>query len=115
MPLDCHGGRLTLAAAVREGLRCRFVIGERVPGSYRDDASGNHFLFRLLNVGAIDVVPAGTDMAAAMKRVADGVPVQRRRTDVMPAIALGFPQRRPVFDVERRGDGGKRGPPGLTG
>lgn len=115
MPLDRHGGRLTLAAAVREGLQCRFVIEERMPGSCRDDASGNRFLFRLLGVEAIDVVPAGTDMAAAMQRVANGMPVQRRRTDVMPAIALGFPQRRPVFDVERRGDGGKRGPPGSTG
>ena len=40
--------RITLAAAVKEGLKCRFVIEERVPDSYRDDASGNHFLFRLL-------------------------------------------------------------------
>jgi D-cysteine desulfhydrase len=62
--------RITLAAAVKEGLKCRFVIEERVPGSYRDDASGNHFLFRLMGVDAIDVVPAGTDMAAAMAGVA---------------------------------------------
>jgi D-cysteine desulfhydrase len=63
--------RITLAAAVTEGLKCRFVIEERVPGSYRDDASGNHFLFRLYGVEALTVVPAGTDMAAAMQRVAD--------------------------------------------
>ena len=37
--------RLTLAAAVREGLRCRLVLEQRVAGSYRSDASGNNLLF----------------------------------------------------------------------
>jgi D-cysteine desulfhydrase len=63
--------RITLAAAAKEGLRCRFVIEERVPHSYRADASGNHFMFRLLGVEALTVVPAGSDMAAAMQQVAD--------------------------------------------
>ncbi|HEX7001331.1 MAG TPA: pyridoxal-phosphate dependent enzyme, partial [Trueperaceae bacterium] len=39
--------RLTLAAACAEGLACRLVIEERVPGSYDEDASGNNMLFRL--------------------------------------------------------------------
>lgn len=65
-------------------MRCRFVIEERVPDSYRDDASGNHFLFRLLGVEAIDVVPAGTDLAAAMQRVADGLAAQGRKAYVIP-------------------------------
>ncbi|MGA8391023.1 MAG: pyridoxal-phosphate dependent enzyme, partial [Burkholderiaceae bacterium] len=30
--------RITLAAAVKEGLKCRFVIEERVPGSFREEA-----------------------------------------------------------------------------
>lgn len=76
--------RITLAAAVKEGLACRFVIEERVPGSYHDDASGNHFLFRLLGVEAITVVPAGTDMAAAMQRVADELAAQGRRGYIVP-------------------------------
>ena len=62
--------RITLAAAVKEGLKCRFVIEERVPNSYNEDASGNHFMFRLLGVEAITVVPGGTSMAEAMQRVA---------------------------------------------
>ncbi|MDP1650891.1 MAG: D-cysteine desulfhydrase [Rubrivivax sp.] len=62
--------RITLAAAVKEGLQCRFVIEERVPNSYDVNASGNNFMFRLLGVEAITVVPAGTDMAAAMAKVA---------------------------------------------
>ncbi len=65
--------RLTLAAAITEGLKCRFVIEERVPGSFSETASGNHFLFRLYGVEDITVVPAGTDMAAAMQAVADQV------------------------------------------
>src|SRR5512145_1963884 len=63
--------RITLAAAVKEGLKCRFVIEERVPDSFDPKGSGNHFMFRLMGVEAITVVPAGTDMAAAMAQVAD--------------------------------------------
>lgn len=76
--------RITLAAAVKEGLRCRFVIEERVPGSYRPDASGNHFMFRLLGAEALTVVPAGTDMAAAMQQVATELANQGRRAYVIP-------------------------------
>jgi D-cysteine desulfhydrase len=76
--------RITLASAVKEGLRCRFVIEERVAGSYRDDASGNHFLFRLLGVEAITVVPAGADMAGAMQRVADDLARENRLGYVIP-------------------------------
>ena len=47
--------RITLAAAVKEGLKCRFVIEERVPDSYHDDASGNHFLFRLMGVESLRI------------------------------------------------------------
>ena len=76
--------RLTLSAAVKEGLKCRFVIEERIPGSYRDDASGNHFLFRLLGVESITVVPAGTNMAAAMQQVADELARAGRKAYVIP-------------------------------
>lgn len=65
--------RITLSAAIREGLKCHFVIEERVPDSYREDASGNNFLFRLFGVDSITVVPAGTNMAEAMQAVADRV------------------------------------------
>jgi D-cysteine desulfhydrase len=76
--------RLTLSAAVKEGLKCRFVIEERIPGSYRDDASGNHFLFRLFGVESITVVPAGTNMAAAMQQVADDLARAGRKAYVIP-------------------------------
>ncbi len=58
--------RLTLAAAVREGLKCRLVIEERVSGSYAVDASGNNLLFDLMGVEKIAVVAGGSDLNDAM-------------------------------------------------
>ena len=76
--------RLTLAAAVREGLKCRLVLEERVPGSYNPEASGNNFLFNLLGVEKITVVPAGSDMAGAMSRVAEELAAEDRKGYVIP-------------------------------
>ena len=76
--------RITLAAAVREGLRCRFIIEERVPGTYHDKASGNHFLYRLMGVEAINVVPAGTPMGPAMEAVANELAAQGRKGYIIP-------------------------------
>ncbi len=76
--------RLTLAAAVREGLKCRLVLEQRVAGSYRADASGNNFLFDLLGVEEVRVVDAGTDMEAAMREVAADLSAQGRRGYVIP-------------------------------
>ena len=76
--------RITLAAAVKEGLRCRFVIEERVPDSYRADASGNNFMFRLMGIEAVTVVPAGTNMAAAMQQVAAQLAADGRKGYIIP-------------------------------
>jgi len=76
--------RITLAAALREGLKCRFVIEERVPDSYRRDASGNNFLYRLMGVEAITVVPGGSDVQAAMQKIADELAAQGRKGYVIP-------------------------------
>jgi D-cysteine desulfhydrase len=76
--------RITLAAAVKEGLKCRFVIEERIPGSFNEQGSGNHFMYRLMGVESIEVVPAGTDMGAAMQRVADALKAEGRRGYVIP-------------------------------
>lgn len=76
--------RLTLAAAVKEGLNCRLVLEERVPGSYNPGASGNNFLFRFLGVEKIDIVPAGSDMMAAMGKVADVLAAEGRKGYVIP-------------------------------
>lgn len=58
--------RLTLSAAVKEGLKCYLLLEERVPGSFRSEASGNNFLYNLLGVTDIKVVPGGTNMMQEM-------------------------------------------------
>ena len=76
--------RLTLAAAVKEGLKCRLVLEERVEGSYDVDASGNNFLFRLLGVEEVRVVPGGSNMDTEMAVVADGLKSEGRKPYVIP-------------------------------
>ena len=76
--------RITLAAAVKEGLKCRFVIEERVPDSYDPQASGNNFMFRLMGVEAITVVPGGSNMAAEMQKMAEDVARAGRKAYIIP-------------------------------
>lgn len=79
--------RLTLSAAVVEGLKCRLVLEERVPGSYNPDAGGNNFLFKLLGVEKITVVPGGSDMMAEMRKVADDVAASGGKPYIIPGGA----------------------------
>jgi len=76
--------RLTLAAAVKEGMKCRLLLEERVPGSYRPEAGGNNFLFQLLGVEKIKVVPGGSDMMAEMQAIADEVAAEGRNAYIIP-------------------------------
>lgn len=76
--------RLTLSAAVKEGMKCRLVLEERVPGSYHAKASGNNFLFRLLGVESISVVPGGSDMMTEMQKVAEEVSREGRKAYIVP-------------------------------
>ena len=76
--------RLTLSAAVKEGLRCRLVLEERVADSYNPEASGNNFLFRLLGVEKIKVVPGGSDMMKEMQNVADELIAESRKPYIIP-------------------------------
>ena len=76
--------RLTLAAAVKEGLKCRLVLEERVAGSYNPESSGNNFLFHLLGVEKVSVVPGGSDMMAAMQKVAEEVAAEGRKAYIIP-------------------------------
>ncbi len=76
--------RLTLAAAVKEGLKCRLILEERVAGSYNPQSSGNNFLFRLLGVEKIQVVPGGSDMMAAMSKTAEDLSKEGRKGYIIP-------------------------------
>jgi len=76
--------RLTLAAAAREGLKCRLVLEQRVAKSYDPKASGNNFLFNLLGAESVTVVDAGADLTAAMQSMADQLKKEGRKGYVIP-------------------------------
>jgi len=76
--------RLTLSAAVKEGLKCRLVLEERVAGSYKPEASGNNFLFHLLGVEKVYVVPGGSEMMQEMEKVAQEVASEGRKAYIIP-------------------------------
>lgn len=61
--------RLTLSACVKEGLKCCLIIEERVPDSYKENASGNNYLFHLLGVERIIKVGLG-EAPAMMEKLA---------------------------------------------
>jgi len=76
--------RLTLAAAVKEGLKCQFVIEQRVPNSYDTEASGNNFLYKLLGIEDIHVVEGGSDIVGKMEEVAAELKKQGRKPYIVP-------------------------------
>ncbi len=88
--------RLTLAAAAREGLKCRLIIEERVAGSYAETALGNNLLFDLMGVEALRVVPLGADLGAELAadadlvRAAGGTPYVIVGGGSTPLGALGY-------------------------
>lgn len=79
--------RLTLSWAVKEGLDCYLVLEERVKNSYKPEASGNNFLFRLLGVKGITVVPGGSDMMGEMGKVAEKLKAEGKKPYIVPGGA----------------------------
>lgn len=79
--------RLTLAAAAKEGLKCRLVLEQRVPGSYDANASGNNFLYNLLGAETIAVFNAGDDLDAEMQKIAGELEARGRKGYVIPGGA----------------------------
>lgn len=76
--------RLTLAAAVREGLRCQLVLSRPEVGEYDPLASGNHLLFHLMGVEKIELVPADADMQVAMENLAQAAEKEGRKAYIIP-------------------------------
>jgi D-cysteine desulfhydrase len=76
--------RLTLAAAAKEGMKCRLLLEQRVANSYHPKASGNNFLFQLLGVECVKVVQLGTDLARIMAEMAEEVAGLGRKAYVIP-------------------------------
>lgn len=76
--------RLTLAAAVREGLRCQLVLSKPEAGEYNPQASGNHLLFHLMGVEKIELIPADGDIQVAMEALAQAVEKEGRKAYIIP-------------------------------
>ena len=82
--VQSNHARQTAAAAARFGLACEIVLEERITTDAEDyNLSGNVLLDRLLG-GRLRRVPAGTDMDAALERVAEEIRAQGRRPYVIP-------------------------------
>ena len=75
---------MTLALANREGLATRLVVEQRVPGSYREDANGNNFLFKLMGAERVIILREGEPVAASMEREAQAARREGRRPFVIP-------------------------------
>jgi D-cysteine desulfhydrase len=76
--------RLTLAAAVKEGLRCRLVLAESTPGAYRPDGGGNVLLYHLLGAEKITTVPWGTDLMESLNQAAAEASAEGRKPYIIP-------------------------------
>lgn len=79
--------RLTASWSVKEGLDCHLILEERVKGSYKEEASGNNFLFELLDVKSISVVPGGSDMMAAMEKKVEELKAAGKKPYIIPGGA----------------------------
>ncbi len=76
--------RLTLSAAVREGLKCQFVLEERVPGKYIHDGSGNNFLYHLMGAEKIIATPKGSNLKDEMNLLLDDLKKEGRVGYIIP-------------------------------
>jgi len=79
--------RLTAGWAAKEGLECHLVLEERVKGSYSKEASGNFFLFELLGVKSIRVVPGGSNMMDELEKTAQKLRENGKKPYIIPGGA----------------------------
>lgn len=79
--------RLTASWSAKEGLDCHLVLEERVAGSYKKEGSGNNFLFELLDVKSIAVVPGGSNMMGEMQKKADELAAAGKKPYIIPGGA----------------------------
>lgn len=68
--LQSNHCRLTAAAAVKEGLKCRLVLVEESHQTYNPAAGGNNLLYHLLGVEKIMVIKEHEDLDDAMESAA---------------------------------------------
>ncbi|WP_249871457.1 D-cysteine desulfhydrase [Oceanobacillus saliphilus] len=76
--------RLTLAAAIKEGMKCILVLEEGISNEKHPDFNGNYFLYQLLGAENVTVVPNGSDLMDEMHKLADQLTEQGRKAYVIP-------------------------------
>ncbi len=76
--------RITLAAAVKEGLKCRLVLEERVPNSWDINSSGNNFLFKMLGVEKVYVSSNARDVKETVKLAIEETEAEGRNVYFVP-------------------------------
>ena len=79
--------RLTLSWAAKEGLDCHLILEERVKGSYKPEGSGNNFLFHLMGVKSVSVVPGGSPMLEEMEKLAAKLRAEGKKPYIIPGGA----------------------------
>ena len=85
--VQSNHARLTASWSAKEGLDCHLILEERVKGSYKEDGSGNNFLFELLGVKSIGIVEGGSDMMAQMNKKADALMATGKKPYIIPGGA----------------------------
>jgi D-cysteine desulfhydrase len=65
--------RLTLAAAVKERMKCILILEESKATDFDTLTNGNYFLYQLLGADSIKVVPHGTDLLEEMRKAEEQV------------------------------------------
>jgi D-cysteine desulfhydrase len=85
--VQSNHARLTLSWAVKEGMDCHLILEERVKGSYKPEASGNNFLFQIMGVKSITVVPGGSDMMGEMEKLEKKLAADGKKPYIIPGGA----------------------------
>ena len=82
--------RLTAAAAAKEGLKCRLILEEVVPGVHSPQATGNYLLYHLLGVEKITIVPKDTDDTAELHKAAEEVQAEGGKPYIIILANMAF-------------------------
>lgn len=77
--------RLTLAAAIKEKMKCILVLEENLIKSAEEpDFNGNYFLYHILGAENIKVVSNGTDLMEEMQHISKEVEANGRKPYIIP-------------------------------
>ncbi|MER2128843.1 D-cysteine desulfhydrase [Solibacillus sp.] len=82
--LQSNHCRLTLAAAVKEGLHCQLVLQEHAHRKFDEQALGNQQIFKLLGAEQLHIVAHDTDLVAQALAVTEQLRREGRKVYFIP-------------------------------